>query len=256
MDQDRRSFKMSVYHGWQLQCTNTTCSPYMTITDLDIRRCQATCLAQLSCQGLCFSYLTSNCQLFANVWNQNNNLLTNTHTVTMFVVSGTRTPSEPTTTSTTSSSTTTTTTYITLVTGVQNYAIEVATNGYHGIQKFRYYSLTKYSGYLSIGYPVVYLSGTTFTGSYVNNAWYALHAGCGNSNGIASCTGLCKAFNQNYTNVTSDCGTGFPGSVTTYVNPDRAVYTPTDTSSTPWSDYGQASTCTNPMIYCACTTFA
>ena len=93
MDQDGRSFKMSAYHGWQLQCTNTTCSPYMTITALDIRRCQATCLAQLSCQGACFSYSTLNCQLFANVWNQINNLSTNTDTGIMFVISGTRTPS-------------------------------------------------------------------------------------------------------------------------------------------------------------------
>ena len=105
---------------------------------------------------------------------------------------------------------------------------------------------------LRINYPIVYLSGTTFSGSYVNNAWYALHAGCGNSNGIASCTAVCKALSKSYAGLTSSCGSGYTGSVTSYVNPDRCVYTSTDSISTPWTDYGTASGCGNPMFYCDC----
>jgi hypothetical protein len=106
---------------------------------------------------------------------------------------------------------------------------------------------------MRFGYPIVYLSGTTFSGTYVNNAWYALHAGCGNVNGIADCTGVCKAISKTYVGITSSCGTGYPGSITSYVSPDRCVYTSADTVSTPWNDYGTASACGNPMIYCDCT---
>lgn len=141
----------------------------------------------------------------------------------------------------------------TIITGTQNYAVQLTGNGYHGVQQVRYYSATNTGSAMRFGYPIVYLSGTTFSGSYVNNAWYALHAGCGNVNGIADCTAVCKSLSKSYVGITSACPTGFIGSVTSYVNPDRAVYTSADTESTAWNDYGQASTCSNSMDYCDCT---
>lgn len=148
---------------------------------------------------------------------------------------------------------TVTTTTGNIVTGVLNYAVEITGNGYHGVQKFRYYSATNTGSSMRYAYPIVYLSGTTFSGGYVNNAWYALHAGCGNVNGIASCTAVCKSYSKTYVGITSSCGSGYIGSVTTYVSPDRAVYTSSDLITTPWTAYGAATTCGNPMIYCDCT---
>ncbi|CAF3512781.1 unnamed protein product, partial [Adineta steineri] len=150
-------------------------------------------------------------------------------------------------------STTAPTTANGLLSGLQDYAIAVIGNGYHGIQMIRYSSATITGNIFVINYPIVYLSGTTFSTTYVNNAWYGLHGGCGNANGIAGCTAVCKALSKNYFNMTTDCGTGFIGSFATYVNPDRAVYTSADTVSTPWTDYNQASTCSNPMFYCTCS---
>ncbi|UJR20188.1 hypothetical protein I4U23_023320 [Adineta vaga] len=306
-EEDRRSFKISLSNDWRFQCTNTTCPPFMTMNLSNIRLCQTTCLAQIQCQAATFYRSISSCQIFTNILNQQNNMVADAKAVTMFVISGTRIPPEPTTTSTssttsssststssttssssssssttstssttssssssssssttststtTSSSSTSRTTSTTVsnyffVTGTQNYATEIIANGYHGIQKIRYYSITNTGSSLNIGYPIVYLSGTTFGGSYVNNAWYGLHAGCGNANGIATCTGICKALSKTYISITTTCGSGYPGSVTSYVNPDRAVYTSTDSTSTSWTDYGAASTCGNPMMYCECTT--
>jgi hypothetical protein len=131
--------------------------------------------------------------------------------------------------------------------------VAVVGNGYHGVQVVRYYSATNTSTALRFAYPIVYLNGTTFSGSYVNNAWYALHAGCGNVNGISDCTAVCKALLRTYVGITSTCGTGYAAPVTTYVSPDCCVYTSADNITTPWNDYGAASTCGNPMFYCDCT---
>lgn len=146
-----------------------------------------------------------------------------------------------------------TTTTVTYVTGTQNYVVELTGNGYHGVQKVRYYSATNTGSAMRLEYPIVYLSGASFAGSYTNNAWYALHAGCGNGNGIASCTAVCKALGKTYISITSSCGSGYGGSVTTYVNPDRCIYTATDTNTAPWNDYNLASSCGNPMYSCTCS---
>jgi len=156
-------------------------------------------------------------------------------------------------TTTVVTTTVSTTTVLTIVTGTQNYAVELAASGYHGVQKVRYYAATNTGSAMRFDYPIVYLSGTTFSGSYVNNAWYGLHAGCGNVNGIASCTAVCKALGKSYISITTTCGSGYTGSVTTYTNPNRCVYTGSDTISAPWVDYGTASTCGNPMLFCTCS---
>jgi hypothetical protein len=137
--------------------------------------------------------------------------------------------------------------------GSQNYGFEVAGIGYHGIQKVRYYTATNIGNGIRIEYPIVYVSGANFSGTYVNNAWYALHAGCGNNNGIASCAGVCTTLGKTYLSITGTCGSGYAGAVTNFVNPDRCIYTSTDSNSGPWNDYSGGSSCHNPMFYCDCT---
>lgn len=148
---------------------------------------------------------------------------------------------------------TTTTIFGSVMTGVRNYTVHITGNGYHGIQSIRYYAASTIGSTRRIQYPIIYLSGAIFSGSYVNNAWYALHAGCGNSNGVASCTGVCKALGRNFGSLTGTCGSGYAAPVTSYVNPDRCVYTASDSNSAPWVDYGTGSSCGNPMFYCDCT---
>ncbi|UJR18131.1 hypothetical protein I4U23_005031 [Adineta vaga] len=111
--QNTKSFAMSIMNGWQFQCATTTCLPYATATTSNIFQCQTSCLGHIQCKAASFHQSNSSCQLFDNMPNQNNSLESTIGTITMMVISGTRTPAEPTTTSTTTStpiSTTTTTT--------------------------------------------------------------------------------------------------------------------------------------------------
>ncbi|CAF0714247.1 unnamed protein product [Adineta steineri] len=102
---------MSTMNGWQVQCSNTTCLPFTTLIVSNSRRCQMACLAQIQCTVASFHQSNSNCQLFADLSNQNGNmLLPNIEIITLIVISGTRIPSAPTTTSTTTTSTTTSST--------------------------------------------------------------------------------------------------------------------------------------------------
>ncbi|CAF0732962.1 unnamed protein product [Adineta steineri] len=102
---------MSTMNGWQFQCSNTTCLPFTTLIVSNSRRCQMACLAQIQCTVASFHQSNSNCQLFADLSNQNGNmLLPNIEIITLIVISGTRIPSAPTTTSTTTTSTTTSST--------------------------------------------------------------------------------------------------------------------------------------------------
>ncbi|CAF4132309.1 unnamed protein product [Adineta steineri] len=112
--QDIRSVYMSKEVGWQFQCSNTTCLPFATVAVSNIINCQVACLAQVQCNGATFYRSSSNCELFANVSNQNGNLSANMDTVTMIVIDGTRIPLATTSTSlTTISSTSSSTTSLT-----------------------------------------------------------------------------------------------------------------------------------------------
>ncbi|CAM2712847.1 unnamed protein product [Rotaria socialis] len=144
------------------------------------------------------------------------------------IKSTTATTSETTTTTTTSITTTTsettTTTAGVVVTSTLNYAVELTGNGYHGVTKVRYYSVTNMGSSMRYGHPIAYLSGTTFSGNYVNNVWYDLHVGYENVNGVASCTAVYKSLSKSYAGITASYGTGYIGSFTTYTSPDCAVY--------------------------------
>ncbi|CAF4178954.1 unnamed protein product, partial [Adineta steineri] len=108
--EDMRLFRMSKINGWQFQCANTTCLPFVSIVVSNMIKCQTNCLAQIHCRAVTFHKSISTCQLFNDIINQNSNMLANTDTISATVILQTRIPPEPTTTSTTSTSTTLTTT--------------------------------------------------------------------------------------------------------------------------------------------------
>ncbi|CAF1483502.1 unnamed protein product, partial [Adineta steineri] len=114
--EDIRLFRMSKINGWQFQCANTTCLPFVTIVVSNMIKCQTNCLAQIHCRAVTFHKSISTCQLFDDIINQNSNMLANTDTISATVILQTRIPPEPTTTSTTSTSTTSTTTTTTTTT--------------------------------------------------------------------------------------------------------------------------------------------
>ncbi|CAF1282805.1 unnamed protein product [Adineta ricciae] len=114
--QDTRSFRMSVRNGWRYRCADTTCLPFRSVITPNIRKCETICLAQIQCEAASFHPLTLNCELFANVSDENGNVLVDMNTVTMIVIAGTRLPLEPTTSTTTTSTTSTTTTSTTSTT--------------------------------------------------------------------------------------------------------------------------------------------
>jgi hypothetical protein len=84
---------MSIMTGWQFQCVNTTCLPFVTFDASDVRECQIACLAQAQCQAASFQQSTAICKLFSSIQNQSNNLIAQMETVTMIVMTETRIPS-------------------------------------------------------------------------------------------------------------------------------------------------------------------
>lgn len=91
--QDTRSMRMTKMIGWQFQCDNTTCTPFLTTTVSNIRYCQTTCLSRTACRALSFRMATSTCALFRVVPDPTGNMLSASDTVTMIVTDGTRMPS-------------------------------------------------------------------------------------------------------------------------------------------------------------------
>ncbi|CAF0723611.1 unnamed protein product [Adineta steineri] len=74
-------------------CANTTCLPFINILTLNIKNCQFACLSQSPCKAATFHRSTSNCELFDNILNQNENMLTDVDVISMNVISGTQFPS-------------------------------------------------------------------------------------------------------------------------------------------------------------------
>ncbi|UJR12107.1 hypothetical protein I4U23_016285 [Adineta vaga] len=97
---------MSIMNGWEFQCANSTCLPFVTTTVRNILQCQTNCLGQAQCKAITCQQATLKCQLFTSIVDQNSNLQANMETTTMIVISGTRMPPEATTTSATTISTT------------------------------------------------------------------------------------------------------------------------------------------------------
>ncbi|UJR24214.1 hypothetical protein I4U23_027181 [Adineta vaga] len=83
---------MSIMNGWEFQCANSTCLPFITTTAPNLLRCQIHCLGQPQCKAITFQQANLKCQLFINIVDQNSNLQANVETTTMIVISGTRMP--------------------------------------------------------------------------------------------------------------------------------------------------------------------
>ncbi|CAF3992427.1 unnamed protein product, partial [Adineta steineri] len=113
---DIRSMEMSLMPNSKFQCANTTCLPFVNVITSNLINCQVACLTQNQCKAATFYRSTSNCELFADVLNQNGNMLADVDATSMNVITETRFPPEPTTTISTTSSSSTTTTITTSIT--------------------------------------------------------------------------------------------------------------------------------------------
>ncbi|CAF4213198.1 unnamed protein product, partial [Adineta steineri] len=96
--EDTQSMIMSLTPDSKFQCTNTTCLPFISVIASNIRNCQIVCLTQSHCRAATFHRSTSNCELFGDMLNQNENMLTDVDATTMNIISGTRFQPEWTTT--------------------------------------------------------------------------------------------------------------------------------------------------------------
>ncbi|CAF4461047.1 unnamed protein product, partial [Adineta steineri] len=86
VEQDTRSVLMTVMNGLKFQCTNTTCTPFLNLNTRNVLTCQMACLAQTECKAATFHLLTSNCELFTNMSNQNVNMVADLDTVSMNII--------------------------------------------------------------------------------------------------------------------------------------------------------------------------
>ncbi|CAF3784771.1 unnamed protein product, partial [Adineta steineri] len=85
---------MSLIPDSKFQCANTTCLPFINVITSNVRNCQVACLTQSQCRAATFHRSTSNCELFADMLNQNENMLADDDATSMNVISGTRFPPE------------------------------------------------------------------------------------------------------------------------------------------------------------------
>ncbi|CAF0762076.1 unnamed protein product [Adineta steineri] len=104
--EDTQSMTMSLMVDSKFQCANTTCLPFFNVITSNSRNCQVACLIQSQCRAATFHQSTSNCELFAHIFNQNGNMLNDADTTSMNVIIGTRFPAESTTTTTSTTPTT------------------------------------------------------------------------------------------------------------------------------------------------------
>ncbi|CAF4199579.1 unnamed protein product, partial [Adineta steineri] len=90
--EDTQSLIMSLISNAKFECANTTCLPFSNVIKSNIMKCQAACLTQSQCRAATFHRSTSNCELFADMLNQNANMLADVDAISMNVISGTRFP--------------------------------------------------------------------------------------------------------------------------------------------------------------------
>lgn len=84
---DIRSVRLTLMNGWRLQCTATTCLSYRTLTALNVRQYQMSCLNEVQCKAASFQQTNSSCQLFGSGVNSNNNLVIHAGIITMLIIS-------------------------------------------------------------------------------------------------------------------------------------------------------------------------
>ncbi|CAF1064143.1 unnamed protein product [Adineta steineri] len=92
VEEDIRFMEMSLMPDCIFQCANTTCLPFINVITPNIKDCQVACLAQSQCTAAMFHRSTSICELFADMLNQNGNMLADVDVTTMITIAGTRFP--------------------------------------------------------------------------------------------------------------------------------------------------------------------
>ena len=144
-----------------------------------------------------------------------------------------------------------------IVTGVQNYNTVLNANGTYGIQQLKYDSATFSGSVYTIYWPVVFIDGGLFSGggTPTNGYWHGLHSGCGNQNGVATCTSVCRAIDLTYVAVNTNCSTNYP---TTNMNANGRNLYMGNSSGVPsgvWDTYqpNPAIGNGNNMEWCSCS---
>lgn len=84
--QDPRSILMNKMSGWQFSCLNTTCFLLHNSTVATIINCQTLCLLEHRCQALTFYMSSKACELFGDIPNSTENMLSNANTITMMII--------------------------------------------------------------------------------------------------------------------------------------------------------------------------
>ena len=92
LTQKIQSVMMTPMVGQQLQCANSTCSPFYTSIMSTSLNCQRACLFEARCQAVSFHALSATCSLFAIVPDPVRNMLLDVDTVTWITIDGTRVP--------------------------------------------------------------------------------------------------------------------------------------------------------------------
>ena len=102
-------------------------------------------------------------------------------------------------------------------------------------------------------YPTIQIAGANLP-----DGTYAMHAGCGNSNGVNGCDTFCKNLGLTITpGWDVACGSGYPSSVTTATGTGSVTClyrSSSSTAATGYTGYGSATSCGNPMYDCVCST--
>lgn len=112
------------------------------------------------------------------------------------------------------------------------------------------------SNTVKFAWPTIQISGAD-----IADGTYAMHAGCGNSNGVAGCDTFCRNLGLTVNaNWIVPCGNGYPSGISAVVatgSEDTCLYrqgASNVASATGYVKYGSAVTCGNPMSDCVCDT--
>ncbi|CAF4181085.1 unnamed protein product, partial [Adineta steineri] len=93
VEEDIRFVEMFLMPGCIFQCANTTYLPFINVITPNIKDCQVACLAQSQCTAATFHRSTCDCELFADILNQDENMMADVDATSVKVIRGTRFPS-------------------------------------------------------------------------------------------------------------------------------------------------------------------
>lgn len=89
---DMRSLRLSIVDNYEFNCANTYCLPYFNSTEVNVRRCQIRCLADIQCRAAIYYRSMSTCKLFMYQMDPMTNMMMNMNSTALLVIGGTRNP--------------------------------------------------------------------------------------------------------------------------------------------------------------------